>query len=132
MSEDKKIENNAEVTTPVIDDNELAVAEREAEKSTNIYTHKFATPFKCEDKVYDELTFDWGALKGKDCLSIENEMASLGIPLITPEFSGEFLIRMAAHACTEKIGHDVLREMPLGDYNKVRGRARSFLMRSGR
>lgn len=114
-----------------IDAKEFAVAENEAEKSGYTYTHKFAKPFECEGKTYEELTFDWGSLTGEDSLAIENEMASLGKPLITPEFSGEFLIRMAARACTTKIGSDVLSKMPLCDYNKVRNNARSFLLRSG-
>lgn len=121
-------ENKSSVT---IDSEEFAVAEKEAETSGYTYTHKFKTPFECEGKKYEELTFDWGSLTGEDSLAIENEMASLGKPLITPEFSGEFLIRMAARACTTKIGSDVLAKMPLVDYNKVRSNARSFLLRSG-
>ncbi len=114
-----------------IDAEEFAVAEKAAEKSGYVYTHKFAKPFECEGKKYNELTFDWGSLTGEDALAIENEMSQLGKPLITPEFSGEFLIRMAARACTTKIGSDVLSKMPLCDYNKVRNNARSFLLKSG-
>lgn len=120
-----------EITKPIIDAEEFAVAENEAENSDYIYKHMFAKPFTYEGKTYNELVFDWGSLTGQDSLAIENEMQSLGKPLIAPEFSGEYLIRMAARACTKKIGSDILIAMPLGDYNKIRNRARSFLLRSG-
>lgn len=115
-----------------VDAEEFAVAEREAEKSEYTYTLKFDKPFECEGKTYDELTFDWGSLTGADSLAIENEMAQLGKPLIAPEFSGEYLVRMAARACTLKIGSDILCKLPLGYYNKIRSNARSFLLKSGR
>lgn len=115
--------------TAKINSEELDVAEKEAEKSGYTYTHKFAKPFECEGKKYEELTFDWGSLTGQDSLAIEREMAQLGLPLVTPEFSGEYLVRMAARACTMKIGSDVLCRLPLKDFNRIRSRARSFLLK---
>lgn len=123
-------EKNAKVETK-INAEEFAVAEKEAANSMEVYTHTFAKPFEYEGKKHTELTFDWGSLTGEDSLAIENEMSALGKPLIAPEFSGEYLIRMAARACTTKIGSDVMSAMPLADYNKIRNKARSFLLRSG-
>ena len=123
-------EKNTNVETKV-NAEEFAVAQKEATNSTEVYTHKFAKPFEHEDKKFDELTFEWGKLTGKDSLAIENEMSALGIPLIAPEFSGEYLIRVAARACTTEIGSDILEALPLADYNKIRNKARSFLLRSG-
>jgi hypothetical protein len=120
---------DANKTTEKINAEEFAVAEKEAEKSGYTYTHKFAKPFECEEKKYEELTFDWGGLTGTDSLAIEREMAQLGLPLVTPEFSGEYLVRMAARACTTKIGSDVLCRLPLKDFNRIRNRARSFLLK---
>lgn len=119
-------------TTSTIDNKEFTVAENEA-TATNLsaYVHKFDTPFVYEDKTYNELTFDWSKLTGNDSLAIENELQLLGKTLIVPEFSGEFLIRMAARACTPAISADTLMSIPMGDYNKIRSRARSFLMKSG-
>ena len=110
-------------------------AETEATGDVGVYVHKFESPFTFvvgkDEKTVDELTFSFRKLTGRDSLAIENEMQALGKPLIAPEFSGEYLIRMAARACNEKIGSDVLENMPLGDYSKIRNRARSFLLRSG-
>jgi hypothetical protein len=94
------------------------------------YTHKFRKPFEYDGKQYREMTFDWVSLTGEDGLSIENEMQQLGKPVVVPTFSGEYLIRLAAKACTEKIGSDAFKQMPISDYNKIRNAARSFLLKS--
>ena len=109
---------------------EFAVAAKEAAESKNVYVHKFTKPFTYEGKTYKELTFAWDDLSGNDYLAIESEMASLGKVVITPEFSGEFIIRMASKACTEKIGSDLLGVIPFKDFNMIRGKARSFLLSS--
>lgn len=118
------------IKNDIINEEELNMAENEEKSSTNEYIHKFEKPFTYEDKTYEHLIFDWSKLSGNDYLSIENEMAAIGKVLVTPEFSGEFIVRMAAKACTEKIGSDVLCALPLGDFNKIRGKARSFLINS--
>ena len=112
----------------VINDKEMKAAEQEAKTSTTAYTHKFATPFEFEGKTYESLTFEWGTLTGNDFLIIEAEIAAMGKGLISPEFSSEFLIRMASRACNAEIGCDALAAMPIGDFNRIRGKARSFLL----
>ena len=114
----------------MIDADELAIAEQEAADSEYVYTHKFRKPYEYQGKEYSEMTFDWGTLTGEDGLAIENEMQQLGKPVIVPTFSGEYLIRLAAKACTEKIGSDAFKRMPIGEYNRIRSAARSFLLKS--
>ena len=130
MSENTK-KNTAE-NNEFINSEEFAVAEKEAQasKGQSVYVHKLSKSFTYEEKTYTELTFDWDKLTGNDYLSIEAEMAAMGKVLVTPEFSGTFIVCMAAKACTEKIGSDVLCALPLSDFNKIRGKARSFLMNS--
>jgi len=119
-----------ETMNPIIDDEEFAAAQKAAEESDYIYTHKFKKPFEYQGKTYNELTFDWGKLTGKDGLAIENELQQLGKPVIVPQFSGEYLVRLAARACTVPIGSDAFETMKLADYNKIRSAARSFLLKS--
>ena len=119
------------IETPIIDPKEFAVAEAEAAVSANTFTYTFTKPFTYEGKTYEALTFDWDRLTGKDALAIEGELQALGKAVIVPEFSGEYLIRMAARACTERIGSDLLCAVPISAYNRIRGAARSFLLRSG-
>lgn len=114
----------------VLDDKALAVAEKEAANSPYTYTHELKTPFSYEGKTYEKLTFDWGKLTGNDGLAIERECQAVGAPVIIPTLSGEYLIRMAARACTDKIGSDTLAAMPISDYNRIRSAARSFLLKS--
>jgi len=116
---------------------EFSVAESEAEKAKagatdndSTYTHIFRVPFDYMGNTYDELRFGWNALLGRDGLAIEAELQALGTPAIVPAFSGAYLIRMAARACTEKIGSDAFELMQLSDYNKIRSAARSFLLAS--
>jgi hypothetical protein len=115
-----------------VDPDEFAAAERDAEADgdTSAYTHKFRKPLIYNGNTYEELTFDWDTLTGKDSLSIEREMRDSGIPLVAAAFSGEYLIRMAARACTAKIGADAFRNMSMPDFTKIQGRARSFLLKS--
>ena len=122
---------------PVIDADEFSVAQSEAEKAKKVaadsgfaYTHKFRKPFSYMNKEYSELRFAWDSLLGLDGLAIEAELQALGIPAVVPAFSGQYLIRMAAKACTEKIGSDAFGFMPLYEYNKIRNAARSFLLAS--
>lgn len=113
-----------------VDADEFAVAEKEAVNSDYTYTHKFRKPFEYQGKTYNELTFEWGKLTGKDGLAIENELQQLGKAVIVPTFSGEYLIRIAARACTVQLGADAFEIMPIADYNKIRSAARSFLLKS--
>lgn len=102
--------------------------ENQANEQNGVYIHEFSEPFTYEGKTYDKLTFNWYKLTGDDSLAIENELQSLGKVIVMPEFSGDYLVRMASRACTDNIGADVILAMPLGDYNAIRGKARSFLL----
>ena len=113
-----------------ISDKEWDSVESEAKRSTGTYTHAFSKPFTYEGKTYDTLTFRFGDLTGKDFLAIEAECSALGISVVNPVFSGNFLLRMATRACEEKIGSDVLAAIPIFDFNRIRSRAQSFLLRS--
>lgn len=120
MNENNKVDK--------IDAQEFEAAEQEAKTSSTAYTHKFNTPFTYEGKTYNELTFEWGKLTGNDSLAIEAEMQDLGKVVISPEFSSDYLIRMASRACIQPIGSDAFCAMSLRDYNRIRSKARSFLL----
>ena len=130
--------NSKETPVVNIDPAAFAAAEQEAAESKNnpgTYVHKFKRPFTCligtNQRTFEELTFDFDKLTGRDSLAIENELQALGKPVVVAEMSGEYLIRMAARACSEKVSADDLASASLTDYNKIRSKARSFLLRSG-
>lgn len=122
---------------PGVDELEYKAAMEQAQESAVIYTHEFPAPYSFEGESFDKLTFDFGQLTAEDSLKIEAEMSALGQPLLVPEFSGEYLLRIAMRACTDKkadgkkLGLDFFRALPLSAYVKIRGRARSFLLRAG-
>lgn len=108
--------------------------------SVSVYTHKFKKPVTFEGCTFDELTFDFGRLTGNDSLAIEDEMEAMNKPVIVPTFSGQYLTRVAARACTtmltssdgkqRRVGADVIMALPISDYSRIRGRARTFLLKS--
>ena len=115
--------------------------ERAAGMQTDIgsYTHIFKTPFTYNGKTFDQMTFNWEGLTGNDSLAIEAELRTHGITLVIPAYTGEYLSGMAARACIERdekgartVGSDTIRAMPLADFQMICGRARTFLLRSGR
>lgn len=118
------------MTTPIIDSKEFAAAEQEAAESTSVVTIQLSHPITYESNTYQELSFDFDRLSGEDSLSIENELQAQGKFVVAAAFSGEYLVRMAARACTAPIGQDLIRALPISDYNRIRNAARSFLLRS--
>lgn len=115
-----------------ISPDEFRVAEEEAQVvSADAYIHNFTVPYTYEERTFKTLTFDFGKLTGNDDIAIEAELLALGKPVVVAEMSGEYLYRMAARACIELIGADVIKAMPLRDSRQIRNRARSFLLRSG-
>lgn len=124
------MENKKKENPIIVDPDELSAAKDAAESVGSSYTLVFRKPFEYNGKTFTELTFDWDGLTGRDALAIENEMQRLGKALVVPAFSGEYLIRMAAKACTEKIGADAFEGMAILEYNKVRNAARSFLLKT--
>ena len=111
-----------------IDEKEFAAAEEEAKNAQDVVTVKLAKPVMYNDKEYSELTFDFAGLTGADALNISDELAAMGKTVILPALSDQYLIRMAARACTEPIGDDIFSTMPLKAYNRIVGAARNFLI----
>lgn len=114
--------------------------ELEAEKTENpagIYTHVLSAPFTWEGNTYESLVFDFGSLTGADSLAVEEELQNQGKALIISEFSGSYLVRVAARACKTysesggrkiRVGADALRALPIRDYNRIIKRVRAFLL----
>lgn len=98
--------------------------------SIGIFTHKFTKPFTYEGRTYEELTFDLEQLTGRDSKLIENELRATGHIVLVPAFDSDYLIRVCARACTEKVGWDALEAMPISDYNTIKNKVRNFITRS--
>lgn len=126
MSETKK---NDVLKNDGVDGTELDAAITEAADAEGGYLHKFKKPFLWQGKEYDTLLFDFESLSGRDMNNIERELAiTEGITVISPTMSGPFLMNMAAKAAG--IGYDMLLAMPIFEANRIRSKARSFLLSS--
>lgn len=101
------------------------------ENSIDNYVHEFDEPFEWEGKTYETITFRFGKLTGVDFMKIEEEMSAEGKAAISPEFSTDFLIKMAVRACDDPIDDAFLTHLNIGAFNKIRSKGRSFLLRSG-
>lgn len=99
------------------------------EGAKGVYVHKFKKPFEYEGKKYETLNFYFERLTGEDMLDIETEMQDNNEYALAPEISRKFQIMMASKAAN--IGSDVLRKLPLPDFNKITNEARRFLIDTG-
>lgn len=109
--------------------NELEIVVQDKEEIEGIYTHKFKKPFEYEGKTYEEITFYFNRLTGRDMVKIEHEMQAKGDYALAPEISCVFQSEMAARAA--KIGSDVLGAMPIHEFNQITKAARDFLLSTG-
>ena len=114
-----------------ISEDEIEAAMADEVNSRDVYFHTFSRPFEWEGKTYETLTFDFGALTGRDSLAIEAELLAMGKPVAVREIVGEYQIRAAVRACREKIGVDALEAMPLKDCNRILNHVRNFLLAAG-
>lgn len=112
-----------------VNEKEIAAAEEEAMISNGNYLHTFAKPFEYEGQTYTSIVFDFEKLTGRDFLEIEAELLANNKPLIVPEFSGDFMLLMASRA--SGVASDVLQAIPLADFKRIHGKARSFLLKQG-
>ena len=101
------------------------------------YTYVFKEPFTHGGKTVKELHFDWEKLTGYDRNAIEAELLRDGITLVIPAYTGKFLMHMAVRACTDRdekgvriVDREFMQALPLRNYEKIIGRARSFLIQS--
>ncbi len=100
------------------------------EEEERVQTIILRKPVKYAGKEYAELSFDFDVLTGLDSLNIERELASLGKSSIPLALNSEYLIRIAAKACTSNVGSDIFTSyMSLLDHLEVTKMARNFLLR---
>lgn len=108
---------------------EVAAIVTDSDTPEGAYVHEFMKPYTFEDKTYTKLVFNFEKLIGDDLVAIENEMAAVGEYALSPEISTSFLYRLAAKAAG--VGSDVIGNMPIRDFGKIKNKSRDFLISTG-
>ena len=97
--------------------------DKEEDGSLN-YTHTFKKPREIEGKKYTKLTFYFDNLTGEDIEAVDQNKYAL-----SPEISSAFQCILAAKAAG--VASDEIRRLPVGDYMKIKNKARDFLIAAG-
>lgn len=129
MNDTKKIAQIAEGVPVDPDELSVATAEAEADSDTR-YTHTFSKPFTYEGQTYETLTFDFSGLTGADGIAAQEELERKGKVVMVPAMNPSYLCMISARACTVPLAVNVIQAMPLRDFNRITGKARSFLLAS--
>lgn len=85
-------------------------------------------PVLYNGEAVTELAFDFDKLTGADALNIEEELAARGKAMYFGAINdANYLIRMAAKACTKPVGMDFFNKISIIDFERIKNRARFFL-----
>lgn len=117
-------------------DEEIKAVDDAAEKIKNdemthdgVWKCKLSKPITYDGIEYSELTFNFGKLTGADALNVEDELLAKGKLVFTAETANaRYLIAMAARACEQYISADAFNLMSIVDFNKIKNKARLFLL----
>ncbi len=132
MTEENIIANELDELT----DEENKAVDDAAEKIKNdimtpngVWMCKLSKPITYNGVEYSELTFNFGKLTGADALNIEDELTAKGKPVFMNETANaQYLILMAVRACEEHIEADAFNPMSIVDFNRIKNKARLFLL----
>lgn len=132
MAKETIIDNELDELT----DEEIKAVDDAAEKIKNdettpdgVWKCKLSKPITYDGVEYSELTFNFGKLTGDDALNIEDELLAKGKPVFMNETANaRYLIAMAARACEQYISADAFKLMSLVDFNRIKNKARLFLL----
>lgn len=89
---------------------------------------RLTKPIMYNGEEVTELAFDFDKLTGADALNIEEELVARGKTMYYGAINdANYLIRMAAKACTKPVGMDFFYKISIIDFEKIKNRARFFL-----
>lgn len=108
-----------ETAQEVVKKNELVEVE------AGVFVFEFGKPFNWCGVDYKEIAFKFNDLTGGDMIDIEQEMNDQSEFALQPELSPAYCARLAAKAA--HIDVELLKKLPLQDFNKIKNCARNFL-----
>lgn len=90
--------------------------------------YNLSRPVTYNGEEFTELDFDFEGLTGADCENIQAELRALGVVVLVESMTPEYLTRLAAKACRQKIGADFFTGAHAKDYIAIKKLVRDFLM----
>ncbi len=85
-------------------------------------------PILYNGEEISELSFDFDKLTGADALNIEEQLIARGKTMYYGALNdANYLILMAAKACTKPVGADFFNRISIVDFERIKNRARFFL-----
>ena len=105
----------------------------ELTETDSVKTFKLSKPIMYNGEEITELAFDFEKLTGTDGIETERSLKRRGISIFGhPASDVDYVINMAARACTRTVGTDIFANMSITDFNKIRTNAYFFLLRLNR
>ncbi len=102
---------------------------KDSEKTDGVYIIKLKNPLVYNGTEYTELTFEFNKLTGADAVNIEDELTAKGQNVFMNEVaSSVYLMTMASRACKELIPYNALKRLGIVDFNRIKNKARLFLL----
>ena len=126
-------ENAADIDKTKEVSEQVKDALEELTKTDSVKTFKLSKPIMYNGEEITELAFDFEELTGMDGIATERDLKRRGISIFGHTASDvDYVIGMAARACTKTVGTDIFNNMSITDFNKIRTNAYFFLLRLNR
>ncbi len=110
-------------------DEAVKMLNKDAEKTDGVFILDLRTPLVYNGNEYKSLTFEFKKLKGTDSINIEDELIAKSHNVFMNDTANtRYLITMAARACVEKVPYNGLLELGIIDFNRIKNKARLFLL----
>lgn len=128
---------NDEITVEKEIDNDLTdeekaeidkVAKKIIELPSGVWKCELSEPLEYLDETYDELTFNFGKLKGEDVLNVEDELMRRHLPIyMNNTVNIYYIMLIAVRACEQNIDDAALQKLNAVDFNHIISKTKLFL-----
>lgn len=110
------------------EENVVNLSKGDQKEDLSVWTWKLSKPTTYNGEEISELKFNFGNLKGRDGIEVENELMQTGKLAIYGQLSNiNYIVRMAARACEKPIGIDLFDIVEIADFNALRTHTQLFL-----
>lgn len=129
INEDNTIET--EIGDDLTDEEKAEIdkaAQKIIELPSGVWKCKLSEPLEHLGEKFDELTFNFGKLKGEDMLNVEDELMQRHKPIyMNNSVNIHYILFVAVRACEQKVDDTVLKTLSAVDFNHIINKTKLFL-----